>query len=125
MWKCHCDSGKKFSGLINQYKIDFQKKMAFRCSEYHHKSPKITDSTCQPNTNFKFSELLNQISYKHVQCYVSNSMHLILFFFQHGIDSDQPIKYSHVDIAGSSGPFPGVPTGAPISALAAKYILGL
>ncbi|XP_072027911.1 putative aminopeptidase W07G4.4 [Amphiura filiformis] len=43
----------------------------------------------------------------------------------HGIDSDQPIKYSHIDIAGSSGPFPGVPTGSPISALAAKYILGL
>lgn len=43
----------------------------------------------------------------------------------HGLDSEAPIKYSHIDIAGSSGPFPGVPTGAPIAALTAKYILGL
>ncbi|KPM09628.1 aminopeptidase-like protein 6 [Sarcoptes scabiei] len=34
---------------------------------------------------------------------------------QHGIDSDLPIPFSHIDIAGSSGSFPGVPTGAPIS----------
>ncbi|XP_050395237.2 putative aminopeptidase W07G4.4 [Patella vulgata] len=42
---------------------------------------------------------------------------------KHGIDSDKPIPYSHLDIAGSSGPFPGVPTGAPLPALTAKYIL--
>ncbi|ESO93040.1 hypothetical protein LOTGIDRAFT_190097 [Lottia gigantea] len=42
---------------------------------------------------------------------------------KHGIDSEKPLPYSHMDIAGSSGPFPGVPTGAPIVALAANYIL--
>ncbi|XP_046366263.2 putative aminopeptidase W07G4.4 isoform X1 [Haliotis rufescens] len=42
---------------------------------------------------------------------------------KHGKDSDKPIPYSHIDIAGSSGPFPGVPTGAPIVALAATFVL--
>ncbi|XP_033125531.1 putative aminopeptidase W07G4.4 [Anneissia japonica] len=42
---------------------------------------------------------------------------------QHGIDGEIPLRYSHLDIAGSSGPFPGVPTGAPIVALAAKYLM--
>ncbi|CAM4715046.1 unnamed protein product [Leuciscus chuanchicus] len=41
---------------------------------------------------------------------------------KHGVDSDKPLPYSHIDIAGSSGPFPGVPTGAPILAMAAKYL---
>lgn len=40
-----------------------------------------------------------------------------------GVDSDRPISYSHIDIAGSSGPFPGVPTGAPILTMATNYIL--
>lgn len=30
---------------------------------------------------------------------------------QHGNDSEKQIPYSHVDIAGSSGDFPGLPTG--------------
>jgi leucyl aminopeptidase len=42
---------------------------------------------------------------------------------KHGIDSDKPIRYSHVDIAGSSGPFPGVPTGAPLVAMAHAFVL--
>lgn len=42
---------------------------------------------------------------------------------KHGVDSESPLPYSHVDIAGSSGPFPGVPTGAPILAMATNYIL--
>ncbi|PVD31088.1 hypothetical protein C0Q70_10366 [Pomacea canaliculata] len=42
---------------------------------------------------------------------------------KHGIDSDQPYPYSHLDIAGSSGPFPGIPTGSPILAFAAQYVL--
>ncbi|XP_074526451.1 putative aminopeptidase W07G4.4 [Halichoeres trimaculatus] len=42
---------------------------------------------------------------------------------KHGVDSGTPLPYSHVDIAGSSGPFPGVPTGAPIVAMAGNYIL--
>ncbi|KAM7391360.1 hypothetical protein PAMP_022056 [Pampus punctatissimus] len=42
---------------------------------------------------------------------------------KNGVDSNAPLPYSHIDIAGSSGPFPGVPTGAPILAMAANYIL--
>lgn len=41
---------------------------------------------------------------------------------QHGIDSDRPIPFSHIDIAGSSGPFPGTPTGAPIGAFTFRYL---
>ncbi|XP_041955918.1 putative aminopeptidase W07G4.4 [Alosa sapidissima] len=40
---------------------------------------------------------------------------------KYGVDSNKPLPYSHIDIAGSSGPFPGVPTGAPILAMATKY----
>ncbi|MBN3317502.1 YH24 aminopeptidase, partial [Atractosteus spatula] len=42
---------------------------------------------------------------------------------KHGVDSEQPLRYSHIDIAGSSGPFPGIPTGAPILAMATRYVL--
>ncbi|XP_064602788.1 putative aminopeptidase W07G4.4 [Liolophura sinensis] len=42
---------------------------------------------------------------------------------KHGIDSEKPLPYSHMDIAGSSGPFPGIPTGAPIVALATHFVL--
>ncbi|XP_069036931.1 putative aminopeptidase W07G4.4 [Lepisosteus oculatus] len=42
---------------------------------------------------------------------------------KHGTDSEQPLRYSHIDIAGSSGPFPGIPTGAPILAMATRYVL--
>ncbi|XP_076437665.1 putative aminopeptidase W07G4.4 [Babylonia areolata] len=42
---------------------------------------------------------------------------------QHGVDSNQPYPYSHLDIAGSSGPFPGIPTAAPVVAMAACYVL--
>ncbi|TRY55483.1 hypothetical protein DNTS_027872 [Danionella cerebrum] len=41
---------------------------------------------------------------------------------KHGVNSEKPLPYSHIDIAGSSGPFPGVPTGAPILAMATKYL---
>ncbi|KAG7157918.1 aminopeptidase-like [Homarus americanus] len=41
---------------------------------------------------------------------------------KHGKDSNQSLKYSHLDIAGSSGPFPGIPTGAPILAMAKAFI---
>ncbi|KAK7146320.1 hypothetical protein R3I93_013917 [Phoxinus phoxinus] len=41
---------------------------------------------------------------------------------KYGVDSAKPLPYSHIDIAGSSGPFPGVPTGAPILAMAVKYL---
>uniref|UniRef100_A0A0B7A4L9 Cytosol aminopeptidase domain-containing protein n=1 Tax=Arion vulgaris TaxID=1028688 RepID=A0A0B7A4L9_9EUPU len=42
---------------------------------------------------------------------------------KHGIDSARSLPYSHIDIAGSSGPYPGVPTGAPVVALSAQFIL--
>ncbi|XP_018493704.1 putative aminopeptidase W07G4.4 [Galendromus occidentalis] len=42
---------------------------------------------------------------------------------KHGKDSSKPLAYSHLDIAASSGPYPGVPSGAPVAALAQKYIL--
>lgn len=39
----------------------------------------------------------------------------------HGLGTEKPLKYAHLDIAGSSGPFPGLPTGSPISALIQNY----
>jgi len=42
---------------------------------------------------------------------------------KHGSDSEHPLPFSHVDIAGSSGPFPGIPTGAPIVAMAHAFVL--
>uniref|UniRef100_A0A8C7I653 Zgc:152830 n=1 Tax=Oncorhynchus kisutch TaxID=8019 RepID=A0A8C7I653_ONCKI len=64
-------------------------------------------------------------------CPVHNPESILIAFFgvclvslhQHGVDSGTPLPYSHIDIAGSSGPFPGVPTGAPILAMATNYIL--
>ena len=34
------------------------------------------------------------------------------------------MKYTHLDIAGSSGPFPGTPTGRPVVAMAEAFVLG-
>ncbi|XP_046366254.2 putative aminopeptidase W07G4.4 isoform X1 [Haliotis rufescens] len=42
---------------------------------------------------------------------------------KHGKDSATPLRYSHIDIAGSCGPYPGVPTAAPVVALAAQFVL--
>lgn len=42
---------------------------------------------------------------------------------KHGSGADIPLKYTHLDIAGSAGNFPGPATGAPILALANAYIL--
>jgi len=42
---------------------------------------------------------------------------------KHGLDSDKPICFSHIDIAASSGPFPGIPSGAPVPSLALHYLL--
>lgn len=41
----------------------------------------------------------------------------------HGSGSDKPIKYCHLDIAGSAGDFPHPATGAPILALAQAFLL--
>jgi len=42
---------------------------------------------------------------------------------EHGNDSHRRLPYSHVDIAGSSGPFPGKPTGQPIPSFFKNFIL--
>lgn len=42
---------------------------------------------------------------------------------KHGINSKKPLKYCHIDIAASSGPFPGIPSGAPIPALTRRFII--
>lgn len=42
---------------------------------------------------------------------------------KHGIDSEKPLRYAHIDIAGSSGDFPGVPTGAPLVAMAHTFVV--
>uniref|UniRef100_A0A1E1X963 Putative aminopeptidase n=1 Tax=Amblyomma aureolatum TaxID=187763 RepID=A0A1E1X963_9ACAR len=41
---------------------------------------------------------------------------------KHGLDSARPLCYSHIDIAASSGPYPGVPSGAPIAALTQAFL---
>ena len=46
-----------------------------------------------------------------------------IVILQHGSDSEQPLRYTHMDIAGSSGPFPGVPTGSPLVAMAHAFVL--
>lgn len=49
--------------------------------------------------------------------------HLYVVTWQHGSDSQQPLRYTHLDIAASSGPFPGVPTGSPLVAMAHAFVL--
>lgn len=41
---------------------------------------------------------------------------------KHGIDGAVPIPFSHLDIAGSSGPFPGLPSSSPVLALSRYYL---
>jgi len=42
---------------------------------------------------------------------------------KHGKDSSKPLAYTHLDIAASSGPRPGTPSGSPIAAISQKYFL--
>lgn len=42
---------------------------------------------------------------------------------KHGNDSESKLPYSHIDIAGSSGPFPGKPTGTPLAAFVFNYVV--
>ncbi|XP_041369741.1 putative aminopeptidase W07G4.4 [Gigantopelta aegis] len=42
---------------------------------------------------------------------------------KHGIDSGKPLPYTHLDIAGSSGPYPGVPTANPLVALIGHFVV--
>ncbi|KAM7364405.1 dipeptidase B isoform 1-T2 [Cochliomyia hominivorax] len=41
---------------------------------------------------------------------------------KHGLNSEKPLKYTHLDIAGSAGEYPKMPTGAPIVALAKAHL---
>ncbi|KAF4525276.1 hypothetical protein B566_EDAN009359 [Ephemera danica] len=43
---------------------------------------------------------------------------------EHGLDSELPLKYSHLDIAAAAGDLPNEPTGAPILSLAFHHLLG-
>lgn len=41
---------------------------------------------------------------------------------KHGLDSDQKLPYVHIDIAGSSGLYPDMPTATPLLGLSAFYL---
>lgn len=41
---------------------------------------------------------------------------------KHGGDSDKPLRYTHLDIAGSAGKIPDNPTARPIPALCHMFI---
>lgn len=41
---------------------------------------------------------------------------------KHGVDSEQPLKYTHLDIAGSEGSFPGLPSGFPVTGIYSRYV---
>lgn len=41
----------------------------------------------------------------------------------HGTQAQKPLKYTHLDIAGSAGDIPHPPTGAPIMALVQAHLL--
>jgi len=41
---------------------------------------------------------------------------------KHGLDSKEPLKYTHLDIAASAGEYPKMPTAAPIIALAKTHL---
>ena len=41
---------------------------------------------------------------------------------EHGNDSDKPLAYTHIDMAPSAGPFPGLPTGNPIRAFLETFV---
>jgi len=40
---------------------------------------------------------------------------------KHGLDSSHQLKYTHLDIAGAEGSFPGLPSGSPVPGLFARY----
>lgn len=42
---------------------------------------------------------------------------------EYGGTSQNPLKYSHLDIAASAGDYPFMPTGAPILALANTHLV--
>ena len=66
---------------------------------------------------------LDKVSPYHESMALTSALRLIsLFHQQHGIDSSTPVSYTHLDIAGSAGDHPSIPTGAPIPALVRQFI---
>nr|CAD7461020.1 unnamed protein product [Timema tahoe] len=43
---------------------------------------------------------------------------------RHSLDSSNPLKYTHIDIAASAGDLPNEPTGAPVIGLVAHFLQG-
>ncbi|XP_034663411.1 putative aminopeptidase W07G4.4 [Drosophila subobscura] len=43
---------------------------------------------------------------------------------KHGINAKVPLKYTHIDIAGSAGEYPAMPTAAPLVSLVKTHLLG-
>nr|CAD7569783.1 unnamed protein product [Timema californicum] len=43
---------------------------------------------------------------------------------KHSLDSSNPLKYTHIDIAASAGDLPNEPTGAPVIGLVAHFLQG-
>jgi len=41
---------------------------------------------------------------------------------KHGNDSQHKLKYTHLDIAGAEGKFPGIPSGFPVTGLFSRYV---
>jgi leucyl aminopeptidase len=41
---------------------------------------------------------------------------------KHGNDSEKPLRYTHLDIAGSAGKLPDIPTARPLSALCHMFL---
>ena len=41
---------------------------------------------------------------------------------KHGRNSEQPLRYTHLDIAGSAGDLPNQPSGRPIPALCQLFV---
>ncbi|RTG82933.1 leucyl aminopeptidase, partial [Schistosoma bovis] len=79
-------------------------------------------------TDEEYSDLLNSarlIGGKRSRGHQSPVAFMII---ASGLDShlkntEKPLAYTHMDIASSNGPCPGIPTGTPILTLASRYIL--
>nr|CAD7439392.1 unnamed protein product [Timema bartmani] len=62
--------------------------------------------------------------------YISQTTYLLvghlaaIRVLQHSLDSSNPLKYTHIDIAASAGDLPNEPTGAPVIGLVAHFLQG-
>lgn len=80
----------------------------------------------QPLSSFLLRDLVRYVfrTYPSMCILVYSTTFLIVNFktTQHGVDGTQPLPYSHLDIAASSGPFPGIPSSSPVLALVRYYL---